>query len=243
MASKLIQFRLSGDVLEALEAQVKEGDSINLVAQRILAGALGVNKNVDKVFTPDLDGRIGAVVEDKLSSFAGSINDLLGCLQERIQALEVQVANLSIDSQADLSTPVDSSVYSVSESVDELEESQSSGSVSVYTTVDTVDQLEDSQPSDSSTVDRIVDSVDDSLTGKELAKRLGVDPGTLTRNRSKPTFTDWARGKDPEGKAWQYLSKVKRYIPALSTDVSTASTEKDSFNGWKAQVDAVVGEL
>jgi hypothetical protein len=222
MASKLIQFRLSGDVLKALEAQVKEGDSINLVAQRILAGALGVDKSVDKMFTADLDERIGAVMDDKLSSFAGSINDLIGCLQERIQALEVQVANLSIDSQADLPTLVDNPVYSAGESVDELEESQSSGLLSVGTAVD---------------------SVDDGLTGKELAKRLEVDPGTLTKNRSKPTFTDWVRGKDPEGKAWQYLSKVKRYIPVLSTDVSTASTVEDSFNGWKAQVDAVVGEL
>lgn len=242
MASKLIQFRLSGDALEALEAQAKEGDSINLVAQRILTESLGVNSSVSAVSTNEWDERIGTVVEDKFSSFAGSINDLIGCLQERIQALEVQVVNLSIDSQADLSTLVDSPVYRMGESVDESEESQSSGSLSVDTGVDSVDQLEESQPSDSLTVDRTVDSVDDSLTGKELAKRLGVDPGTLTKNRSKSTFTDWARGKDPEGKAWQYLSKVKRYIPALST-VSTMSTEEDSFNGWKAQVDAVVGEL
>ncbi len=219
MASKLIQFRLSGDVLEALETQVREGDSINLVAQRILTEALGVDRNVNAVSTPGWDERIGVVVEDKLSSFAGSINDLLSCLQERIQALEVQVINLSIDSQSDVSTFVDSSVYNVGESVDELEQSQSSGALIVGTSVDAVDKVEESQSSDLPTVDKNVYGVDNSLTGKELAKRLEVDPGTLTKNRSKPTFTDWTRGKDPEGKAWQYLSEVKRYIPILCTKV------------------------
>lgn len=203
MASKLIQFRLSGEELEALEVQVKEGDSINLVAQRILIGALGVDRSVDSVSTPDLDERIESVVEDKLSSFAVNMNDLLSRLQERIQALETQVATLSTDNQPDLAPAVD-------------------------TPVDSVDS-----------------DVDESLTGKELAERLGVDPGTLTKNRSKPTFADWTRDKDPEGTAWQYLSKVKRYSRLLSTEMSTpaSTTESDHLAGWKAKVDEVVGAL
>lgn len=101
----------------------------------------------------------------------------------------------------------------------------------------------ESEPDPASVVDVAVDGVDVMLTGKELASRLEVDPGTLTKNRTKPAFTDWTRDKDPEGKAWQYLPEVKRYIPMLSTVVSTESTGEDNLAAWKAQVDAVVGAL
>lgn len=198
MASKLIQFRLSGEVLGALEAQVREGDSINLVAQRILTGALGVDHSVNELYTPNLNERIEAV-EDNLSSFTGNVNDLFSRLQERIEALESQVVTLSQTSQTDSTTFVDSGVHSV-------------------------DSLEECHLSESPVVYSAVDSVDDSLTGKELAERLGVDPGTLTKNRTKPTFGDWSRDKDPEGKAWQYLSRVKRYSPIPSTASSTVYT-------------------
>ncbi len=49
------------------------------------------------------------------------------------------------------------------------------------------------------------------LTQAELAKRLGCDPGTLVKNRNKPNFQEWSRGKDPEGKAWKYLADTQRY--------------------------------
>jgi hypothetical protein len=49
------------------------------------------------------------------------------------------------------------------------------------------------------------------LTQAELAKRLGCDPGTLVKNRNKPNFQEWSRGKDPEGKAWKYLPDTQRY--------------------------------
>jgi hypothetical protein len=57
-----------------------------------------------------------------------------------------------------------------------------------------------------------------------LAKRLGVNPGTLSRNRAKPNFTQWSQGKDPEQWAWQYVSELEGYAPVLSTIMSTLST-------------------
>lgn len=215
MASKLIQFRLSGEELEALEAQVREGDSINLVAQRILIGALGVD-TVDEISTPDLDERIKSVVEERLSAFSTNCNewvdrlrnDLFNHLQEGMQSLQERMQVL--EAQA-IALPPTSPV--------------------------------EDKPMVDSTVDIAVDGVDVMLTGKELASRLEVDPGTLTKNRTKPAFTDWTRDKDPEGKAWQYLPEVKRYIPVLSTSASTESTADDDLAGWKAQVDAVVGAL
>jgi hypothetical protein len=77
-----------------------------------------------------------------------------------------------------------------------------------------------------STVDALVDNVDKNvddtgdrlLSGADLAKRLGVNPGTLSRNRAKPNFTQWSQGKDPEQWAWQYVSELERYVPVLSTE-------------------------
>lgn len=202
MASKLIQFRLSGDVLEALEAQVREGDSINLVAQRILIGALGVD-SVDDVSTVPLDERIESIVEERLSAFSTNCNELFNRLQESIQSL--QEWRQAVETQA-IALP-------------------------------SVSQVE-SEPDPVPVVDTTVYSVDLTLAAKELAQRLKVHPATLTKNRTKPTFTDWTRGRDPEGKAWQYLPEVERYTPLLSTEVSTEYTGNDNLAGWKAQVDA-----
>ncbi|GAP94835.1 HAD-IC family P-type ATPase [Leptolyngbya sp. NIES-2104] len=45
----------------------------------------------------------------------------------------------------------------------------------------------------------------------ELARRLGVPFQTLTPQRSKPEFKQWAQKKDPEGKAWQYDATLKGF--------------------------------
>jgi hypothetical protein len=58
MASDLIQFRLSGKALEALQSRQKEGESLNLAAQRVMKEILGV---VDT--TVDIDERIDAKLE------------------------------------------------------------------------------------------------------------------------------------------------------------------------------------
>jgi polyhydroxyalkanoate synthesis regulator phasin len=85
-----------------------------------------------------------------------------------------------------------------------------------------------SLPSDHPPFSPVVDTVgtvDRLLTQAELAKRLEVDPGTLTKNRSKPNFPDWSGDKDPENINWRYLSELKRYTPMLSTTLSIKSTK------------------
>jgi methyl-accepting chemotaxis protein len=107
-----------------------------------------------------------------------------------------------------------------------------------------VDISVDSVNASSTTVDNFVDSVNGGLTQAELAKRLKVDSGTLSKNRSKSSFIDWSRDKDPEGLGWGYLPELKRYTPILSTEPSTKSTENEpDISSWKTRVDAVVGEL
>lgn len=45
----------------------------------------------------------------------------------------------------------------------------------------------------------------------ELARRLGVPFQTLTPQRSKPEFKQWAQKRDPDGKAWQYDATLRRF--------------------------------
>ena len=56
--------------------------------------------------------------------------------------------------------------------------------------VDTTEEVKDIN------VDSVHTSVDKTsdrlLSGADLAKRLGVNPGTLSRNRAKPNFTQWS---------------------------------------------------
>lgn len=47
-------------------------------------------------------------------------------------------------------------------------------------------------------------SVSGALSGRSLAKRLGVHPKTINTKRERLDFTQWTRDRDPEGKAWQY---------------------------------------
>jgi hypothetical protein len=53
--------------------------------------------------------------------------------------------------------------------------------------VDTTEEVKDINVD---SVNTIVDKTSDRLlSGADLAKRLGVNPGTLSRNRAKPNFT------------------------------------------------------
>ncbi|MEM8641777.1 MAG: hypothetical protein AAGG51_23615 [Cyanobacteria bacterium P01_G01_bin.54] len=51
------------------------------------------------------------------------------------------------------------------------------------------------------------------LLQTELAKRLSVHPGTITKRKKDPSFPEWSCKKDPEGIAWRYAPKQKRFVP------------------------------
>jgi hypothetical protein len=144
--------------------------------------------------TTTLDERIESVVEEKLSAFAANQNDLLSRLQERLQRTESRLEEILTTGEAQV-CPV--SVDNVDKNVDITEEVEDRS-------VDNVDE-------------DVYETSDRLLSGADLAKRLGVNPGTLSRNRSKPNFTQWSQGKDPEQWAWQYVSEVERYASVLSS--------------------------
>jgi hypothetical protein len=188
MNTQVISYRLSTEEVLQLRQKGLSGESDSQIAQRLMREALGVSTKVSTKSTVTLDERIESIVEEKLSAFAANQNDLLSRLQERLQQTESRLEEILFTGKAQVSS----------------------------VSVDNVDITEEVKERG---VDKIVDEISKRLlSGVDLAKRLGVNPGTLSRNRAKPNFTQWSQGKDPEQWAWQYVSELERYAPVLSTD-------------------------
>ena len=68
MTSQLVSFRLSAIEIEALSALKQEGETTNLVAQRIVRNALGVTPDVEKVGKPVLEQMVEQMVESIVSA-------------------------------------------------------------------------------------------------------------------------------------------------------------------------------
>lgn len=61
----------------------------------------------------------------------------------------------------------------------------------------------------------------DASTGRaliqaELARRLNIHSGTITKHKGDPDFSNWTKGYDPEGIAWEYSEESKGYIPVTT---------------------------
>lgn len=52
------------------------------------------------------------------------------------------------------------------------------------------------------------------LIQAELAKRLQVHASTVYKRRADADFSQWSRGRDPDGKAWRYFAERKVFVPA-----------------------------
>jgi hypothetical protein len=195
MNTQVISYRLSTEEVLQLRQKGLPGESDSQIAQRLMREALGLSTDLSTKSTVTLDERIESVVEEKLLAFAANQNDFLSRLQGRLQLTESRLEEILTTGEVQVSLV---SVDNVDKNVDITEEVKDR-------TVDNVDKNVDV------TGDRL-------LSGVDLAKRLGVNPGTLTRNRAKPNFTQWSQGKDPEQWAWQYVSEVEQYAPVLSTD-------------------------
>jgi hypothetical protein len=201
MNTQVISYRLSTEEVLQLRQKGLSGESDSQIAQRLMREALGLSTRSSTKSTTTLDERIESIVEEKLSAFAANQNDLLSRLQERLQKTESCLEEMLTTGEAQV-IPV--SIDTVDQAIDITE-------VVRAISVDIVNSIVDN------TSERL-------LSGVDLAKRLGVNPGTLTRNRAKPNFTQWSQGKDPEQWAWQYVSQLEQYTPVPST-MSTMSTD------------------
>jgi hypothetical protein len=76
---------LTGEELEALEAQVGKGESIHLVAQRILKQALGLSTVVDTtVDVSEIEKIVQSVVNDRLSQLEEDFNSSLRSIEDTL---------------------------------------------------------------------------------------------------------------------------------------------------------------
>ena len=235
MSSQVFSFRLSTDEALQLRHKALPGESDNQTAQRLIRETLGlstVSTVTPPLSTDSLDERIESILEERLSSFASNQNDLLSRLQERLQEVEAQVKKLPASNLADvdkLQTDVDRlqqerdqldarnleleaadgdlkhELLNKNEEIAHLKEEL--GKLAIALQPMTQDQEPMTQDQELMTQDQ--EPV--TLTQAELAKRLGCDSGTLTKNRKKPSFQEWSQSKDPEGKAWKYLPDTQRY--------------------------------
>jgi hypothetical protein len=51
------------------------------------------------------------------------------------------------------------------------------------------------------------------FSSTELARRLNVTEGTLTKRRRGEDFGEWSQGEDPDGIKWEFNAETKRYLP------------------------------
>jgi hypothetical protein len=51
------------------------------------------------------------------------------------------------------------------------------------------------------------------ITGRALARRLGVSSGTLQARKGREDFPDWSCSRDSEGVEWSYNPQTKLFYP------------------------------
>ncbi len=194
MSSQVISYRLSTEEILRLRQKALPGESDNQTAQRLIRESLGLSTmftSIPSLSTDTLDERIESILEERLSSLISSQNDLLSRLQERLQEVEAQVKKLPTNDAGNVDSPK-TDVDNLQKEGEQLDARNLELEKLAITLQPTTNNQE-------------------SLTQAELAKRLGCDSGTLTKNRKKPGFKEWSQSKDPEGKAWRYLADTQRY--------------------------------
>jgi len=219
MSSQVISYRLSTDEVLQLRQKALPGESDNQTAQRLMREALGLSTPstvMPSLSTDSLDERIESILDERLSSFASNQNNLLSCLQERLQEVEAQLKNLPIPNFDDvdiLSTTVDileRERDQLNARNLELEAADGDLRSKLLLKEEEIAYLKEELENLAIALPPIAQD-QEPLTQGELAKRLNCDSGTLTKNRKKPIFEEWSRSKDPEGKSWKYLPDTQRY--------------------------------
>lgn len=87
MASRLIQFRLSDEELQALQASSVEGESLNLTAQRLLKQLLGTTKPLLPADVREETRRLASDLE-RLQGTVASLQKVVDSLYAEIEELK-----------------------------------------------------------------------------------------------------------------------------------------------------------
>lgn len=69
-----------------------------------------------------------------------------------------------------------------------------------------------------------------SLTQAQLARRLGVSAGVISRKKLSPNLEEWSKLRDPDGVAWAYQRQTRRFFP-LEPGVVLTEQPETRYNG------------
>lgn len=67
------------------------------------------------------------------------------------------------------------------------------------------------------------ESADDPLSGRRLARRLGVNSSTISRRKERPDFVLWSQDLDPDGVGWRYENGF--FVPQNSPNYEEENSE------------------
>ncbi|WP_421658321.1 hypothetical protein [Leptothermofonsia sp. ETS-13] len=56
-------------------------------------------------------------------------------------------------------------------------------------------------------------TVGEPLTQAQLARRLNVSAGVISRKKLSPDLAEWSKAHDPDGVGWAYLTQTRRFLP------------------------------
>jgi chaperonin cofactor prefoldin len=205
---------LSKEEVLSLRQKALPGESDNQRAQRLMRETLG-SSTVSTRSTGSLDERIESLLEKRLSSLVRNQNDLLS----RLQAVEAQIKKLPASKAPDvdkLKIDVDRRQKERDQLEArnlELEAADGALRSDLLMKDEKIAHLKEELEKLKAISPQPTTNDHELLTQAELAKRLGCNSGTLTKNRNKPNFEEWNRSKDPEGKAWKYLPDTQCYSP------------------------------
>jgi hypothetical protein len=71
---------------------------------------------------------------------------------------------------------------------------------------------DESPPASTSLSETKLENAYSGLNQSELAKRLEVHAGTISKRKSDPDFPLWSQSKDPDGIPWQYIEESKVFV-------------------------------
>lgn len=200
--SQVISYRLSTDEVLALRQRAMSGESNSQTAQRLMKNLLGVTSTND---TQHLDERItnsvNSIVDGRIQALKTEVlavqQEQINLLRERVQALEpeAQLLRKLLNESIELTQS-----YQAKNDIDDIADE---GVDPVILQASEASPLPEEKYSE----------LPSELNLSQLARRLGVVKSVISRRKSRSDFEQWAKGKDPDGIAWEYDGKNQKFFP------------------------------
>lgn len=138
----------------------------------------------------------------KIKGDLGGLNDRLDAVEDSLEVVLSESPSESLAQSGDTRSPE----QLPQDSTPGLEEGDSPSA-------DVEGDTEEGLAKDSLADQPLPGELPGELGNNALARRLGVSGPTVLKNRLKPNFEEWTRGKDPDAIAWRYDRKKQKFFP------------------------------